>query len=61
MPAGLVDAMQAAGPARRDYDPATAPVMDLIRKLTARRDLADVTIDKAGLKLRLQRAAGGTP
>ena len=61
MPAGLVDAMLAAGPARRDYNPATAPVMDLLRKLTAREDLDYVAIDKPGRKLRLRRAAGGAP
>jgi oxaloacetate decarboxylase (Na+ extruding) subunit alpha len=55
MPAGQVDAMVAAGPARRHYDPTVSPVLDLIRKLSARDDLEYVAIDKAGMKLELRR------
>src|SRR6185437_12344374 len=55
MPAGQVDAMVAAGPARRHYDPAVAPLLDLIRKLAARPDLDYVAIDKKGMKLTLRR------
>jgi oxaloacetate decarboxylase alpha subunit len=55
MPAGQVDAMAAAGPARRHYNPASSPVIDLIRKLSARDDLAYVAIDKAGTRLELRR------
>ena len=55
MPAGLVDAMTAAGPARRNYNPASSPILDLIRKLSARRDLDYVAINKAGMKLELRR------
>jgi len=57
MPANLVDAMRAAGPAPRDYDPAVRPVMQLLRKLLARRDLADVAIGKPGFRLALRRDA----
>jgi oxaloacetate decarboxylase alpha subunit len=57
MPANLVDAMQAAGPAVRHYDPDTRPVLDLIRRLTARRDLSQVAIDKPGFRLELRRHA----
>jgi oxaloacetate decarboxylase alpha subunit len=57
MPANLVDAMRAAGPAPREYDPATRPVLELLRKLLARRDLAQVSIDKAGFRLALRRSA----
>ena len=53
MPADQVDAMVAAGPARRTYDPKTRPVMELIRELTARRGLSSVKIDRPGLKLEL--------
>jgi len=53
MPAMLVDAMQAAGPAPRHYDPVTRPVMDLIRQLTARSDLTRLTVEKAGFRLEL--------
>src|SRR5690606_4038151 len=46
MPANLVDAMKAAGPAERDYDPRTKPLMDLLRALLARTDLTRITVDK---------------
>jgi oxaloacetate decarboxylase alpha subunit len=55
MPGGQVDAMLAAGPARRHYNPVLSPVLDLVRKLCARRDLDYVGIDKAGMKLELRR------
>jgi oxaloacetate decarboxylase (Na+ extruding) subunit alpha len=55
MPAGLVDAMRAAGPAARHYNPGMKPVMSLIRQLTARRDLSEVTVRKAGFQLELRR------
>jgi oxaloacetate decarboxylase (Na+ extruding) subunit alpha len=53
MPANLVDAMQAAGPAPRSYDPALRPVLSLIRQLCARRDLEQVVVEKAGFRLAL--------
>jgi oxaloacetate decarboxylase alpha subunit len=62
MPAGQVDAMKAAGPAERTYDPDMAPVMNLIRQLTARRDINYLSIEKQGFKLELrgQAAPAGT-
>lgn len=57
MPQTQVDAMMAAGPAPRHYDPASRPVMDLIRKLTSRQDLAQVSVAKPGFRLELRRAA----
>jgi oxaloacetate decarboxylase alpha subunit len=57
MPAGLVDAMRAAGPAPRHYDPATKPVMELLRKLLARSDLDQVNVEKPGFRLALRRTA----
>lgn len=56
MPAGQVDAMRAAGPAARHYDPKSKPVMSLIRELTKRKDLHDISVEKAGFKLRLRRS-----
>jgi len=53
MPADQVDAMKAAGPARRGYDPATRPVMALMQELTARKGLTSIRIEKPGLKLEL--------
>ena len=55
MPGGQVDAMLAAGPAARHYDPTVKPVISLIRQLTARRDLAQVTVEKPGFRLELRR------
>ncbi len=55
MPAGQVDAMRAAGPARRDYNPGLKPVVELLRQLTARKDLDSVTVNKPGMKLELRR------
>jgi oxaloacetate decarboxylase alpha subunit len=46
--------MVAAGPARRTYDPATRPVLDLIRELASRRDLSSVKIAKPGFTLELR-------
>jgi oxaloacetate decarboxylase alpha subunit len=53
MPANLVDAMQANGPAPREYDPTMRPVLKLIQALCARRDLTDVVVEKPGFRLQL--------
>ncbi|GKY90129.1 carboxylase [Sinisalibacter aestuarii] len=53
MPADQVDAMKAAGPARRDYNAGSRPVMALIRELTARKDLSAARIEKPGFSLEL--------
>ena len=55
MPAGQVDAMRAAGPAARHYNPTLKPVMALIRQLAAHRELSHVTVEKRGFKLELRR------
>jgi oxaloacetate decarboxylase alpha subunit len=55
MPAGQVDAMLAAGPALRHYDPSTKPIMSLIRKLSTRRDLKRISVKKAAFSLGLKR------
>ena len=49
--------MQAAGPAARHYNPAVRPVMSLMRQLTARRDLSQVSVQKPGFKLELRQHA----
>jgi oxaloacetate decarboxylase (Na+ extruding) subunit alpha len=54
MPAELVNAMQANGPAPRHYDPETKPVLQLIRSLCARQDIDEITIQKAGFRLALR-------
>jgi oxaloacetate decarboxylase alpha subunit len=55
MPANQVDAMIAAGSAVRHYDAAIQPAMSLIRTLTARRDLTQVSVEKPGFRLELRR------
>jgi oxaloacetate decarboxylase alpha subunit len=55
MPAELVDAMQAAGPAAREYRPGSRPVLQLVRALCARRDLAQLEVRKPGFRLALAR------
>jgi oxaloacetate decarboxylase alpha subunit len=57
MPSGQVDAMQAAGPAPRHYDPALQPLMKLLQGLVQRHDLTEVNIDKPGFRLNLRRAS----
>jgi oxaloacetate decarboxylase alpha subunit len=64
MPSGQVDAMRAAGPAPRHYNPEARPVMNLIQQLTGHRELSHVAVEKAGFKLELRRhahAAGERP
>jgi oxaloacetate decarboxylase alpha subunit len=56
MPAGQVDAMMAAAPAKRLYDPSTTTIMSLIRRLTARRDLDQISVRKTGFNLELRRS-----
>jgi oxaloacetate decarboxylase alpha subunit len=55
MPGELVDAMQAAGPAPRHYEPEAQPVMKLVRELLARTDLAQIAVQKDGFRLDLKR------
>ena len=42
MPATLVDAMRAAGPAARHYDPGAQPVMELLRRTLKLRNVAEL-------------------
>ena len=59
MPAGQVDAMKAAGPAAQTYDPVRTPVMNLIRQLLAKRDIAHVCVEKSGFRLELRGPSSG--
>jgi oxaloacetate decarboxylase (Na+ extruding) subunit alpha len=61
MPGGQVDAMLAAPPANRLYDPSTKPIMRLIRELTARQDLDRISVRKAAFSLELRRSARCRP
>jgi oxaloacetate decarboxylase alpha subunit len=57
MPAEQVDAMLAAGPATRHYNPDARPLLELIRELAARTDSPELTVEKPGFKLELRRRA----
>ena len=61
MPAGEVDAMLAAGPARRRYNPQLKPVLDLLGGLAARPPADELLIDKPGFRLALRAASAGAP
>jgi oxaloacetate decarboxylase (Na+ extruding) subunit alpha len=54
MPAGEVDAMVAAGPAIRHYNPELKPVLDLLGGLAARPPVASLRVDKPGFRLELR-------
>jgi len=58
MPADQVDAMIAAGPARRSYNPQSQPVRSLIKELAARNDLGSVQISKPGFSLQMRKSGG---
>jgi len=60
MPAGQVDAMLAAGPAARHYNPKLKPVISLIKQLGERRDLSHISIEKPGFRLELRRNTSAT-
>jgi oxaloacetate decarboxylase alpha subunit len=55
MPAEQVDAMIAAGPAPRRYEPMSAPTMKLVRAAAARRDLSEVRVEKPGFRLAMRK------
>ncbi len=60
MPATQVDAMRAAGPAQRHYEPGAGPVMQLLRRVLKLRDVAELRVEKPGFRLELRGAGGAT-
>jgi len=54
MPAEEVDAMLAAGPARRHYNPDMQPVYKLLRELQKRSPASDILIEKPDFRLELR-------
>jgi oxaloacetate decarboxylase (Na+ extruding) subunit alpha len=54
MPAEEIDAMVAAGPARRHYNPDLKPVLDLLAGLADRPGVSGVLVDKPGFRLELK-------
>jgi oxaloacetate decarboxylase alpha subunit len=59
MPAPLVDAMRAAGPAARHYDPESKPVMELLRRVLKMRNIAELSVVKNDFRLELRGAGSG--
>jgi oxaloacetate decarboxylase alpha subunit len=55
MPGEQVDAMLAAGPARRRYNPDIAPLLDLLRRLKNRPEVTDLVVEKPDLRVELRR------
>jgi oxaloacetate decarboxylase alpha subunit len=51
MPAGEVDAMLTAGPARRSYNPDMQPIFRLLRELQKRPAASELVIEKQGFRL----------
>ena len=54
MPEEQVDAMLAAGPAKRHYNPDTRGLLELLKELTSRPPVAELTVEKPGLKISLR-------
>jgi oxaloacetate decarboxylase alpha subunit len=57
MPSDQVDAMYAAGPAIRHYNPDSRPLLTLIRELAARKDASELIVEKPAFRLELRRRA----
>ena len=55
MPAEQVDAMLAAGPAGRHYNPEVVPVNELLRGLRERTDTDELVVEQPGFRLELRR------
>jgi oxaloacetate decarboxylase alpha subunit len=53
MPAEEVDAMLAAGPAKRHYNPDVQPIFKLLRELQRRPVAAEIVVEKPGFRLEL--------
>jgi oxaloacetate decarboxylase alpha subunit len=61
MPGDQVDAMLAAGPARRRYNPALKPAMDLLRGLLKKDDVRHVAVEGKGVRIALKRHRAAVP
>jgi oxaloacetate decarboxylase alpha subunit len=61
MPAEQVDAMLAAGPARRHYNPEVEPLLKLLRGLRDRPPVEELVVAKPGLRIELRRQPGPGP
>jgi oxaloacetate decarboxylase (Na+ extruding) subunit alpha len=61
MPGNQVDAMQAAGPARRRYNPQLRAVLCLLEELSRRPALAELEVGGPGMRLLLRRNSRHLP
>jgi oxaloacetate decarboxylase alpha subunit len=59
MPGAEVDAMLAAGPARRSYNPDVAGVLGLLAELGSRPGLTHIAVSKPGFRLELRQTTMG--
>ena len=59
MPAAQVDAMLAAGPAARRYDPDSKPLMELLRRVLPMRNIEELSVVKSDFRLELRGAGRG--
>jgi oxaloacetate decarboxylase alpha subunit len=57
MPAEQVDAMIAAGPAPRHYNPDTRTLLKLLKEMQSRTDVNDILIEKPNFSLRLKQGS----
>jgi len=60
MPREQVDAMLAAGPAQRHFNPSMAPVLTLLRELGTRTTVNDLAVGKRDLRLVVHRHSEGS-
>jgi oxaloacetate decarboxylase (Na+ extruding) subunit alpha len=58
MPAEQVDAMLAAGPARRHYNPDVRPLLSLLQELKRKPRVAQFVVEKPDFRLELRARAG---
>jgi oxaloacetate decarboxylase alpha subunit len=55
MPAAQIDAMLAAPPVRRTYEPSAKPIMTLLRELAKRPAVGSLRVEKPNFSLELTR------
>jgi oxaloacetate decarboxylase alpha subunit len=54
MPQNLVDAMEEAGPAEREYDPQKVPLMNLLREVLQRTDIEQFSLEKDDFSVEIE-------
>ncbi len=59
MPAEQVDAMMAAGPSPRNYNPDSRPIISLLKEIMDRPARTQIVVEKPGFKLELRQNKNG--